>query len=299
MKRHSIALVLALFALSLGTGVCAQEVIAPEGGGTAGAAAAAEGRPINAFTAGKIIGSDVINSRGQTLGKIGNLVIDIDTGRVLYALLEPGEAAGGDRFYPVPWESLSALPLEGIFFLNQSKEQMASAPVFDKRNLRNLTDARWGEDIFNHYGIPGYANRGTLGFSYGYYGYQGYPTPPAARQDPYQKFFDPNAIRTVSGEVMKIDHVPVPGFGMEMRITVFVGPREILPVYLGPTYYVESPGPTKYFRRGDKVTVTGSQVTVRGELFVLATSVKLGSEILQLRDKEGNPEWVGWRRALE
>jgi sporulation protein YlmC with PRC-barrel domain len=49
-----------------------------------------EGQRINAFMVEKIIGSKVINLKGETLGKIENLVIDIDTGRIVYAVLESG-----------------------------------------------------------------------------------------------------------------------------------------------------------------------------------------------------------------
>ena len=108
----------------------------------------------------KIIGSQVINVKGETLGKIENLVVDIDSGRIVYAVLESGGFLGiGDKLLPVPWESLAALPSEGIFFLNQSKEQMGKAPAFDKKNLPDMGDMPWGENIFKHYGIPGYANR--------------------------------------------------------------------------------------------------------------------------------------------
>ena len=112
----------------------------------------------------KIIGSKVINVKGETLGKIEDLVVDIDTGRIVYAVLESGGFLGiGDKLFPVPWESLAALPSEGIFFLNQSKEQMEKAPAFDKNNLPNMGDMHWGEGIFKHYGVPGYEQRGTNG----------------------------------------------------------------------------------------------------------------------------------------
>jgi sporulation protein YlmC with PRC-barrel domain len=256
----------------------------------------------------KIIGSKVINGKGETLGKIEDLVVDIDTGRIVYAVLDSGGFLGiGDKLFPVPWESLAALPSEGLFFLNQSKEQMKKAPAFDKNNLPNMADMHWGEGIFKHYGVPGYEQRGSMGYGYAYgygygrygayYGYGMHPGP--GREDPYKKIFDSKTIKTISGPVIKVDQVPEPGFGMEMRLTVFVDKKEVLPVYLGPAFYIVSPEQAKDFKIGDQVTVTGSQVTVRGEPFMLATTVKRGNEVLRLRDKDGTPEWVGWKKTSD
>ena len=84
---------------------------------------------------------------------------------------------------------------------------------------------------------------------------------------------------------------------MEMRLTVFIDKKEVLPVYLGPAFYIVGSEEANHFKIGDQVTVTGSQVTVRGEPFMLATTVKRGNEVLRLRDKDGNPEWIGWKKS--
>ena len=297
MKRDLIIILLAMVGLFLGMNGFAQEKKGPEIGKTG--SKPGEVQRINAFMVEKIIGSKVINVKGETLGKIEDLVVDIDTGRILYAVLDSGGFLGiGSKLFPVPWESLAALPSEGIFFLNQSKEQMEKAPAFEKKNLPDVGDMRWGEGILKHYGVPGYEQRGPIGMGYGYgYGgyYGGYPGP--GREDPYKKIFDSKTIKTISGQVIKVDQVPEPGFGMEMRLTVFIDKKEVLPVYLGPTFYIVGPGQAKHFKLGDKVTVSGSQATRGGEPFMIATTVKRGNEVLRLRDKDGNPEWIGWKKT--
>jgi sporulation protein YlmC with PRC-barrel domain len=300
MRKHLIIILLAMVGLFLGTNGFAQEKKGPGAGDTA--SKTAEGQRINAVMVEKIIGSKVINVKGETLGKIEDLVVDIDTGRIVYAILESGGFLSiGDKLFPVPWDSLAALPSEGIFFLNQSKEEMEKAPAFDKDNLPNMADMHWGEGIFKHYRVPGYEQRGPMGgmgYGYGYGGYYGYPTHPGpGREDPYKKLFDSKTIKTVSGQVIKVDQIPERGFGMEMRLTVFTDKKEVLPVYLGPAFYIVGPEQANHFKIGDQVTVTGSQATRGGEPFMIAMTVERGNEVLRLRDKEGNPEWIGWKKT--
>ena len=82
-----------------------------------------------------------------------------------------------------------------------------------------------------------------------------------------------------------------------MQLTVFIAKNEILVVYLGPAYYLIGPWQAKHIKLGDEVTVSGSQVTLSGEPFMIATTVKLGNEVLRLRDKDGIPAWIGWKKS--
>ncbi len=303
MRRHLIIILLPIVGLFLGMIGFAQDKKVPAEGEIAGKTA--EDHRVNAFMVEKIIGSKVINMKGESIGKVEDLVVDIDSGRILYAVLESGGFLGiGDKLLPVPWESLAALPSEGLFFLNQSKEQLEKAPAFDKDNLPDMTDRNWGEGILTHYGISGYEPRGSLDkrYDYAYGGYynEGRPLHPGPVRDvPYEKIFDSKTIRTISGQVIKIDQVPEIRFGGEMLLTVFVDKKEVIPVYLGPAFYIIGSDQEKYFKIGDKVTVTGSQITGHGEPFMLATTLKRGNEILRLRDKDGTPEWVGWKKAKD
>ena len=306
MRRHLIIVLLAMVGLFLGTNGFAQEKKGPGAGDIA--SKQAEGQRINAFMVEKIIGSKVINAKGETLGKIENLVVDIDTGKILYAVLESGGFLGiGDKLLPVPWGSFAALPSEGIFFLNQSKEQMQKAPAFEKKNLPDMSDVRWGANVFKYYGAPaGYAQEMPLGFDYGNYEYYGsdYPISPGSGihpspgiGDPYKKIFDAKTIKTISGQVIKIDQVPEFGFGLQMRLTVLIDKKDMLPVYLGPAFYILGPRQAKHLKLGDTVTVSGSRVTVKGEPLMIAMTVKRGNEVLRLRDQEGLPAWIGWKKT--
>ena len=303
-KSLSIVLV-ALVSLVLGT-----TGVVRESHGAAPGSPPAAGPHMNAFLVDKIIGSKVLNLHGEPLGTIGDLVVDVDTGRIVYAILDFGGFLGfEEKRFPVPWAALAALPAEGTFFLNQTKAQLEHAPAFDRKQVPNMGDLQWGANVFKYYGTPaGYAQWGELpGNDYGYDEYQGARSPiprgtgirPASRTtDPYKTLFDATTMTTIAGHVVKID-VPEFAFGSQMRVTVLTDKKEFLPVYLGPAFYVEGPWQAKHLKFGDPVTVTGSQVTVKGEPLLIAMTVTQGHDVLRLRDKEGIPGWIGWKTTSE
>ena len=149
MKKYLLIGLVALVSLVLGTTGFAQTSQGAASGAPGSHPAA--GPRMNAFLVDKIIGSKVMNLQGEPLGKIDDLVVDVDTGRILYAILESGGFLGiGTKLFPVPWGTLAALPLEGTFFLNQTKDQLAKAPAFEKKNLPDVGDMQWGEGIFRY-----------------------------------------------------------------------------------------------------------------------------------------------------
>ncbi|HVS03656.1 MAG TPA: PRC-barrel domain-containing protein, partial [Thermoanaerobaculia bacterium] len=59
------------------------------------------------LSANTIIGDDIHNPRGEKLGEIKELMIDVDQGRVAYAVLSFGGFLGmGDKLFAIPFESL-------------------------------------------------------------------------------------------------------------------------------------------------------------------------------------------------
>jgi hypothetical protein len=84
-----------------------------------------------------------------------------------------------------------------------------------------------------------------------------------------------------------------------MRLTVLIDKKEMLPVYLGPAFYIVDSKQARPFKTGDQVTVTGSRVTVDGEPFMVAVTVRRGNGVLRLRDKDGVPEWFGWKNMSD
>jgi sporulation protein YlmC with PRC-barrel domain len=109
-----------------------------------------------------LTGLSVYNDNDESLGKIEDLVIDPAAGTIRYAVLSFGGILGiGDKYFAVPWRSLSFIPKgqttagtlkEDHCVLDVSKEALKSAPGFDKQNWPNLADRNWRASIDQYYG---------------------------------------------------------------------------------------------------------------------------------------------------
>ena len=87
------------------------------------------------LSATTMIGDKVVNPDGEELGTLKELMIDLDEGRVNYAVLSFGGFLGmGDKLFAIPWQALTLNAEKHNFILNVDKEQLENAPGFDKDN---------------------------------------------------------------------------------------------------------------------------------------------------------------------
>lgn len=105
-------------------------------------------------------GREVFNRRGEDLGDVRDLMIDMATGRVVYAVLSFGGFLSlGDKRFAVPWAALSLDPAHQRFVLNVERDSLLHAPAFDSDHWPDMDDPVWARSIAAHYGIPA---RGSL-----------------------------------------------------------------------------------------------------------------------------------------
>lgn len=110
-------------------------------------------------------GSDVLhkevkNDADQVLGRIENLAIDADSGRIVYAVLSAGGVLGiGDKFFAIPW-GVFTLPEDAQYLiLAVDKDQMKTAQGFDKDHWPPAADPQWLV-MANKRGPAGYPSGG-------------------------------------------------------------------------------------------------------------------------------------------
>ena len=255
-------------------------------------------KPITAFRIDKIIGSRVINLEGENIGTIDDLVIDVGNGDILYAALEFGGFMGvGDKLFAVPWQSLTAVPAEGIFILDQSRAKLEKAPGFNKDHWPDIGDRTWQAGIYAFYRhrVPYHQIPAASAAPQGKEmrrGYRGYPeytgsSIPGVWGDPFGEMFDPKSVQTVTGEILKIE------YAAGTRLILYTDEKKPVLVTLGPTDYLTGQG--SVLKPGDKITVTGSKVIVDDTPYFIATKVLDKNKELKLRDKDGQPVWLGWK----
>jgi len=99
-----------------------------------------------------IIGEDVYNHQDEDLGDIKDILLDVHSGQVAYAVLSFQGMA--DKLFAVPWSALELDSENKRFILNIEKELLEYAPGFDKDNWPDMTDPTWQNTINSYYANP-------------------------------------------------------------------------------------------------------------------------------------------------
>ena len=119
------------------------------------------------LSAGTLNGDSVKNRAGDSLGKIEDIMIDLESGDVAYAVLSYGGFLGmGDKLFAVPWSALELNAEEHEFILDVDKSPLENAPGFDKDNWPDFADTSFGTQVHSHYGEQPYWERNQYGRSF-------------------------------------------------------------------------------------------------------------------------------------
>ncbi len=104
-----------------------------------------------------LVGNDVYNTESEDLGDIKEIMLDMRSGRVSYAVLSFGGFLGmGEKLFAVPWDALKLDTDNKRFVLDVDKDRLQSAPGFDKDHWPNMADATWEKGIHAYYGTKPY-----------------------------------------------------------------------------------------------------------------------------------------------
>jgi sporulation protein YlmC with PRC-barrel domain len=108
----------------------------------------------SALSASTLIGDNVKNPEGEDLGKIEEIMIDVQNGRVAYAVLSFGGFLGiGNKLFAVPWSAMTLDTEDEAFVLDVDKDTLEDAPGFDKDNWPETVqdDHTWLLTVYEFY----------------------------------------------------------------------------------------------------------------------------------------------------
>ncbi len=110
-----------------------------------------------AYKAKDLIGAHIVDRYGEYLGKVEELAIQPQDGRIIFVILSRGGFLGmGEKFTPIPFSALSMKTdrsgSEIAFVLDMEKNQLDSAPSVEGHSWGNLSNRQWVETVYTYYG---------------------------------------------------------------------------------------------------------------------------------------------------
>lgn len=120
-------------------------------------AATAVGPGPDVMGASRLDGNSILSSDGDDVGTIKEIMLDVRTGRVAYAVLSSGGFLGiGDKLLAIPWSALTLDTDHKCFRLAATSDQIRNAPGFDKDSWPSMADRQWATSVHQHYGREPY-----------------------------------------------------------------------------------------------------------------------------------------------
>jgi sporulation protein YlmC with PRC-barrel domain len=117
-----------------------------------------------AAKASDIIGMRVDNYQDQKLGKVQDLAVDVESGRIVQVIVSTGGFMGMDKtLTAVPPGALHCDDNRKVLKLDASMEKFNAAPKFDYSRWDEGTQSNRLTDVYDYYGEQPYFVAGTVG----------------------------------------------------------------------------------------------------------------------------------------
>jgi sporulation protein YlmC with PRC-barrel domain len=102
-------------------------------------------------------GEDVVNHQGDNIGEIEEIMLDVRSGRIAYAVLACGGFLGiGEKYFAIPWRALTLDTDRKVFILDVDKQRLENAPGFDRDHWPAMADPQWASRVHSYYGAQPY-----------------------------------------------------------------------------------------------------------------------------------------------
>ena len=103
--------------------------------------------------ASNLIGMTVNNYQGEKLGKVSDLAVDVESGRIVQVIISTGGFLGmGNTLTAVPPDALHQDAALKVLQLNIGKEKFKAAPKFDAAKWDEGTQSNRVSEVYGYYG---------------------------------------------------------------------------------------------------------------------------------------------------
>jgi len=112
-----------------------------------------------------IEGTKVHNHQDEKLGVIKDLMIDVDSGRIVYAVLSVSEGFLNldSKYFAIPWQAIQFDTKNEIARIDVNEEKLENSPGFDKDDWPSQAQRDFVDEVYSYYGYESYYDtRATL-----------------------------------------------------------------------------------------------------------------------------------------
>src|SRR5579859_6901629 len=107
----------------------------------------------DAAKASDLIGMTVNNNQNEKLGKVEDLAVDVESGRIVQVILSTGGFLGiGDTLTAVPPGALHLAAAQHVLHLDTDKEKLKAAPKFEMSKWAEGSDSDHLSAVYHYYG---------------------------------------------------------------------------------------------------------------------------------------------------
>jgi sporulation protein YlmC with PRC-barrel domain/translation initiation factor IF-1 len=252
----------------------------------------------------KILGMRVQDAQGEEVGRLDNVMIDLNQGKLAYGIVAMRHGfLRMDRDYAaVPWTAIDLTSRPGFAKVNADRDTLA-AVAFNRDNFPNLADPQYSRQLFDRFHVAPYWESPSLGYVPGEENKN--VNPPAgmtapnsnaaasemiAQMDKHALSYNPNSVETIHGTVKSVKSYRIEGTSTHgVLLTVRTDDGRTVMAQLGPRSWMDRQNIVLH--PGDPVTITGSAVQTGHHVTLVAAQIQTARGTLNLRAPDGRPLW--------
>lgn len=108
----------------------------------------------SAIRAKKVIGTNVNDPAGSTIGKVEDIMLDKKSSNIMYAVVGFGGFLGmGEKYHPIPWSQLNYNKDQDAYVVSFTKEQLQAAPADSLDALTKDDGAGFRDRAYDYYKV--------------------------------------------------------------------------------------------------------------------------------------------------